>query len=157
MCRGEHRARTEARLFCQVPDPSRRDPSDHDGHVGRNGPDSCEPILQVRIATCSERSRPEYGDALLVEFEGELDLYSARSVAAPIDEIVSCSRDAVIDVSSLSFIDAGGLSLIESIRDRATRQGGTVWLHGANPRILEILEIIPIEGVMVCESLVPSA
>ena len=91
---------------------------------------------------------------LTIHLSGELDHLSAREGLGEIDQLLDeyMPRDAVLDMSGLTFMDSAGLALILKTERRMRRSGGRAAI--ANParqpsRVLEASGIerkIPVIG-----------
>ena len=63
-----------------------------------------------------------HGDVATVEPRGELDVATAPTLRAIVEEIKSAGR-LVLDLRGLSFIDSTGLHLLVALNQRAQRDG----------------------------------
>jgi anti-anti-sigma factor len=59
---------------------------------------------------------------------GELDLATAPQVEEAVRGMLAGTRDLVVDLSELTFIDSSGLRLFIDLSDRATLEGWTLRL-----------------------------
>ena len=79
------------------------------------------------------------GDADVVALRGELDIAGT----GPLHECLArlAGRDVVVDVRRLSFIDAGGMSVLVVAHGRARRQGRSLVVRGACREVRRVLDI----------------
>ena len=85
---------------------------------------------------------------LLLEFHGELDAWADQELAPRVTELLRSRRRAVlVDLRSVTFLDAGGLRLLLRIRQQAPRRKGRVRLVLDSPQILRVLDITHVDGV----------
>jgi len=84
----------------------------------------------------------DQGDPPTVYLSGEVDLSTRDRFAAALDEAARPGRDLVIDCTNLTYIDAGGISIIvraaRTIGDAQLRLTG---VHGAAAVIIDVLDL----------------
>ena len=73
-------------------------------------------------------------DVAMVEPRGELDVATAPTLRAILEEIKSAGR-LVLDLRGLSFIDSSGLHLLVALHQRAQRDGFSLALVAPAPPI----------------------
>jgi anti-anti-sigma factor len=82
--------------------------------------------------------------AVLV-LRGELDHTSAADVRRAVEAAARDGHDdIVLDLSALSFMDAGGLKLLFGLRDRAA--GARCSMADGSPAVSRLLELVPGQG-----------
>src|SRR4051794_18097155 len=87
-------------------------------------------------------------NTLLLEFHGELDAWADQELAPRVTELLRLRRRAVlVDLRSVTFLDAGGLRLLLRISRQAPRRKGRVRLVLDRPQILRVLRITQVDGV----------
>jgi anti-sigma B factor antagonist len=92
-------------------------------------------------------SKREKGTAVTVSVAGELDIATRLTFEAYLDEVLSAGPgEIIIDLSRLSFVDAGGLRALVALRARAERQQTPLVLTGVSVRTLRILKIAGLDG-----------
>ena len=103
--------------------------------------DSAALRLQVLVSPCP-RHRDD-SDVAVVKIVGELDSYSAQLVEPALRRFVLFADDVAIDLSEVSFIDAAGLCLLNSLAEGAL----AVRLENPGPRISHLFEIAGLSHV----------
>ena len=83
-----------------------------------------------------------YGEATLVELEGEIDLHSAPSLKEALIEVGTApSARVALDLNGVSFLDSTGIGALVGAFKR-TRQGqGQIAFFGARPRVKRVFQI----------------
>lgn len=73
---------------------------------------------------------------------GELDIYSAPTVASALDkEIKGGARDLLVDLSDVHYVDMGGLGALIRALKQIQAYGGSILLAGADAGITRILNV----------------
>ncbi|WP_031128493.1 STAS domain-containing protein [Streptomyces aureocirculatus] len=81
-------------------------------------------------------------ERLIIAFWGELDILADEVLAAPLARLARESRrDLVLDLSAVTFLDCGGLTLLCRARDAARRRETRVVLVVDNPFFHKILRL----------------
>ncbi|NBM19810.1 STAS domain-containing protein [Streptomyces sp. GC420] len=84
----------------------------------------------------------------VVELFGEIDLLTAPAAAEHLDALTAGPRpDVVVDLSSVTFMDCSGLSVLCRARNRALERGGRIRLVVGSPRILRLLRVARLSAV----------
>ncbi len=92
-------------------------------------------------------SKREKGTAVTVVVSGELDIATRLDFELYLENILSAAPgQLIVDLSRLSFVDAGGLRALVSLRSRAECQQTPVLLAGVSARTLRILKIVGLDG-----------
>ena len=69
----------------------------------------------------------EYEDGRIhIRLSGEIDLSNAGSVETQIEHVIADVRDVAIDLSSIEFIDSGGLRLLKRISKSIAARNATL-------------------------------
>lgn len=94
------------------------------------GPVSCDcPVVEVRVC-------------------GELDLAAAARVAARLEDALNLRPERLfVDMSSCSFVDAAGISVLLDAHRQAWRQGAAFTLRGCSERQLKVLALMGLHQV----------
>ncbi len=90
----------------------------------------------------------DYGAGrLTIHLAGELDHHSARDGLGAIDRLLDeyMPRDAVLDMSGLTFMDSAGLALILKTERRMRTSGGRAAIANPTKQPLRVLEASGIE------------
>ncbi|GHC67107.1 STAS domain-containing protein [Streptomyces flavofungini] len=81
-------------------------------------------------------------ERLVVAFWGELDILADEVLAAPLTRLArESSRDLVLDLRAVSFLDCGGLTLLCRARDGAQQRQAGVTLVVDKPFFRKILRL----------------
>ena len=91
---------------------------------------------------------------LTIHLSGELDHHSAREGMAGIERLLDeyMPRDAVLDMSGLTFMDSAGIALILRTERRMRRCGGRACIENPARQPLRVLDasgidrMIPVRG-----------
>ena len=78
-------------------------------------------------------------DCELVSVEGELDGGTAGELAAQLDALVARRRPVVVDLTSLSFIDSGGLHAL--MKPRPDAHMSVVCPPGNVSRVMSVVQL----------------
>jgi anti-sigma B factor antagonist len=81
-----------------------------------------------------------HGDVAIVEPRGELDVATAPTLSAILEEIKSAAR-LVLDLRGLSFIDSSGLHLLIALDQRAQRDGFQLALVAPAPPVDRAIQV----------------
>lgn len=100
-----------------------------------------------------ELSRGE-AEAVLV-LHGELDLCGQPLFAAALAKVEGSFRRVVLDLTDLTFIDAGNIGVIYRACRAAKELGGEIAFRSPNPRLLRILELTGLPTLSSHEELGP--
>lgn len=83
-----------------------------------------------------------WGEATLVELEGEIDLHSAPPLKAALLEIASAPSVCVaLDLNGVSFLDSTGIGALVGALKKTREGGGQIAFFGAKPRVKRVFEI----------------
>ncbi|GAA3491996.1 STAS domain-containing protein [Streptomyces cremeus] len=98
------------------------------------------------------------GDALVLALRGELDLYAGLRVGPLTDRALrGHPRRVVVDLTRVTFLDCGGLSLLLRMRGQVTRRGGEFAVHCPEPRLLRILRYVRLDEPLRTVAELPSS
>ena len=81
-----------------------------------------------------------HGDVAIVEPRGELDVATAPTLSAILEEIKSAAR-LVLDLRGLSFIDSSGLHLLVALHQRAQHDGFQLALVAPTPPVDKAIQV----------------
>jgi anti-anti-sigma factor len=100
--------------------------------------------LQIR-----HHHTPGADDVVVVEFVGEIDIYTAPHMRSYLVDLVDRgSVKLVLDFSEVKFLDSSGLSVLMYTYKRAHRKGGSIVLTGLRRHELRILRIVEFTRVL---------
>ena len=99
--------------------------------------------LSVSVRDRGDRGAAD-GESVTVAVTGELDIATVPRFTARMGELVRRGhfRELVIDLSELTFIDAGGLRALADMRRRVEQQDATLVLEGVPPQMRRLIAII---------------
>lgn len=104
---------------------------------------SSDSLLHVRVS----RS----GDRAVVLLDGELDLASGSPLRTRLATLVHDDpppRQVVVDLTSLAFVDASGISVLMATHKALARQGGELVLRRPSPLVQRVLTLLKLEDVL---------
>lgn len=83
-----------------------------------------------------------YGEATLVELEGEIDLHSAPPLKEALIEVGSApSARVALDLSGVSFLDSTGIGALVGAFKKTRESQGQIAFFGARPRVKRVFQI----------------
>ncbi|GHA32733.1 hypothetical protein GCM10010329_65160 [Streptomyces spiroverticillatus] len=86
------------------------------------------------------------GSALVLGLSGELDLYAGLRVGPLVDRALRGHPPLVVaDLTRITFMDCGGLSLLLRVRGQTARWGGDFAVHCPSRRVLRILRYVELD------------
>lgn len=87
-------------------------------------------------------------DIHILALDGELDSSNSDGVRAEFERLLAPTCQAVVDLTSVRFIDSSGLgALIGGIR-RLREVGGDVTLAGARPSVARVLRMTGVDRLV---------
>ena len=90
-----------------------------------------------------------YGEATLVEVEGEIDLHSAPGFKAALLELSdSLPAHVALDMAGVTFLDSTGIGALVGILKKTRSNGGQIVFFGAKPRVKRVFEIAGLWGAL---------
>jgi anti-sigma B factor antagonist len=93
-------------------------------------------------------SREEHG-ALVIAFEGEVDLEHSPKAREVLLEGIGGGRNVFVDMAGVSYIDSSGVASLVEAFQRAKTQGTTFALVAVNPAARRVLELARLDRVFV--------
>ena len=82
-----------------------------------------------------------------VTVAGELDVDTSPALKDYLDEVLFAGPGRVIiGLSQCSFIDAGGLGILVTARNRAQLQHTTLWLGGVPAAMLRLMKLVELDS-----------
>jgi anti-sigma B factor antagonist len=88
-----------------------------------------------------------YDGRAVVALRGELDIADAASVAAALNAVAAGTRELIVDLAGLEFIDCSGLTALLLARKQARKAGGDLLLAAPQDQVLRILAATRLTGV----------
>jgi anti-sigma B factor antagonist len=102
--------------------------------------------LSVSVRERRDRAVPSgaRGESVTVAVIGELDIATVPRFTARMGELVRRGhiRELVLDLSGLTFIDAGGLRALTELRSRIEQGDGVLLLDGVPAQMNRLIRII---------------
>jgi len=86
------------------------------------------------------RVRRERGHAIAT-LAGEIDISTVTQLREGLFVLAASSRQMVIDLDQVTFIDATGLNALVSAANRTAAHGGTLRVVCARPQILKLFRL----------------
>jgi anti-sigma B factor antagonist len=94
-----------------------------------------------------EISNQSVGDATLVSVSGEIDISTAPSLRAELQEHAPEDTMVIVDLKRVTFLDSTALGVLVGARRNRIEAGGDLRLVVSEPRILKIFEITGLTDV----------
>lgn len=91
------------------------------------------------------------GAALLARLSGEIDLAVSDQMRNSMEEKLDQNpsvRNMVVNLSHVNYIDSSGLGVLLGRYKRITKEGGKMFLVGANPQVRKIVEMSGLLTIM---------
>jgi anti-sigma B factor antagonist len=102
--------------------------------------------LTVSVRERRDRAVPSgaRGESVTVAVIGELDIATVPRFTARMGELVRRGHlgELVLDLSGLTFIDAGGLRALTELRSRIEQEDATLILDGVPAQMRRLMRII---------------
>ena len=90
-----------------------------------------------------------YGQAIVVQLDGELDLASSPQLEQALEPVWRDSPDElVLDLDQLRFMDMAGLRVLLNASQRADRGGTELVLRNVRDQILRVLTLTGVDGLL---------
>ena len=105
-------------------------------------PAALAPVESSSLLMSVDRQR----DRTLVRLGGDLDMSGYTRIAQLADEFI-LTRELVIDLAALSFIDLTGVGLLLGLRRRAEQLGRSFVLQAPSPAVQRLAAKIGLAGV----------
>ncbi|MCL6560524.1 MAG: anti-sigma F factor antagonist [Firmicutes bacterium] len=89
-------------------------------------------------------------ETMVVRPSGELDLAVADSLRGTLEEALDGQpvRNLVFNLARVTFIDSSGLGVLLGRYKRVSRNGGHVYIVGAQPQVRRIIELSGLFRIM---------
>ncbi len=81
----------------------------------------------------------------IVSIQGELDLSNSDAVRSRLDDVALSSRQVILDLEGLEFIDSTGLSTIVRLGKQLKERGGQLALVVTKPSIRKLFSITALD------------
>jgi anti-sigma B factor antagonist len=88
------------------------------------------------------------GGALVIAFEGDIDLECSAEVRVLLLDCVSRERIVVVDMSGVAGIDSSGVATFLEAYQIARKQGGTFVLAAVGEAVTRVLKLARLDGVL---------
>jgi anti-anti-sigma factor len=116
--------------------------------VERRGFSNRRSILQVWL-TLVASTGPDDSAVVVLTMCGELDSATVPVAQASIDELVSGGRRMVIDVASVTFIDAAAIGLFVHLNNAMLAEGGFLALQNPSKAVQRVLKLADADGLAI--------
>ncbi|WP_265566017.1 STAS domain-containing protein [Streptomyces hygroscopicus] len=77
----------------------------------------------------------------MITLVGELDFPACVQATPSLALLAIAGRDLTFDMALVTFMDAAGLNLLQSVRQKVLAGGGTVEARGIQPPVRRVLEL----------------
>ena len=88
-------------------------------------------------------------EALIIAFEGEVDLEHSPKAREVLLDGVKQSKRVFVDMSGVTYIDSSGVASLVEAFQRAKGEGATFALVAVNPAALRVLQLARLDKVFV--------
>ncbi|MFP3988909.1 STAS domain-containing protein [Streptomyces sp. E11-3] len=86
------------------------------------------------------------GEAAVLELHGEIDFLATAELTPRIEALTAHqAADLIVDLTRVSFMDAGGLRLLVRVRDHVACRGGELRVVRGAPRVMRLFRITGLE------------
>lgn len=99
----------------------------------------------------------EHGDAIVAEFAGEIDVYSAREFRETVFALLGSGSRVVVNLQKVRYIDSTGLGSLIAAFKQQQRSGGKLDIVATDPQLRKLFEITGLIKVFVLHPSVDSA
>ncbi len=89
-----------------------------------------------------------WGEATLVELEGEVDLHSAPLLKAALLEVAAPAARIALDLNGVSFLDSTGIGALVGVFKKAREGKGQIVFFGARPRVKRVFQIAGLWSIL---------
>ena len=94
--------------------------------------------LEVEQTTTFSRPR--------LDVRGEVDVYSCTTLRNHLDSLVQAGHQRIdLDLSSVTYIDSAGMSVLVSCQKNLQRTGGALSIVAASRQVRRVLSILSLE------------
>jgi anti-sigma B factor antagonist len=100
---------------------------------GSGGPSPTDSHIALRVT--------HEGACVVVTLAGELDPHSAPSLRSTVDGLGADTRELVLDLAAITFIDSSGLREIIHANEALASRGGRLVLRRPSSTTVRLLEI----------------
>ncbi|MFJ8311665.1 MULTISPECIES: STAS domain-containing protein [unclassified Streptomyces] len=85
---------------------------------------------------------------IIIELHGELDMLAHQELGPRVHALTRlATRGVVVDLRAVTFLDAGGIRLLLTVRQEMVRRGGELRLIRGIPQISKVLRIVRLDEV----------
>jgi anti-sigma B factor antagonist len=79
---------------------------------------------------------------VVIELHGEIDILASLTLTPRTDPLVAEQpRDVVVDLRAVTFLDGGGLRLLDRIQDGAVARGGRLRIVRGTARVMRVFRL----------------
>ena len=94
-----------------------------------------------------EHAVREEGGAVIVSFEGEVDLEHSPKAREVLLECLGQGQTLLVDLSGVTYIDSSGVASLVEAFQKAKQTGSVFALAAVNPAALRVLELARLDKV----------
>jgi anti-anti-sigma factor len=109
-------------------------------------------VEPLTVADFEATAGPSSGDVVVVVLHGELDIATIPRLRAALEPLVDARQRAVLDLSDLTFIGAGGIAEFIRARRLLRARGADLRLRAPSTTCRRVLEIIGAEHMLEARS-----
>jgi anti-anti-sigma factor len=109
-------------------------------------------MFEMRESAWFEAFVAHHDGSAVVMVRGDADLGALASFTAAVDEALTMSRDVVLDMADVTFLDSSGLRVILTAALRVP-EGGSVIVRNAQPNVEHVLHLSGVDTAVIVEPL----
>ncbi|MEW1827108.1 STAS domain-containing protein [Streptomyces sp. NPDC088196] len=94
---------------------------------------------------------------LVVAVAGEIDQETGGSLRKALDPPEGAAPRVVIDLSHVTFMDSSGINILIAVHTALAEAGGWLRLAEVAPPVLRVIQLVGIDGFIVCHPTVQQA
>ncbi|MFF4805612.1 STAS domain-containing protein [Streptomyces sp. NPDC001351] len=114
-------------------------------------------MVETLVMSAPRHTEHAVDGTTVVELHGEIDILTAPSLGARLDDVTAVLHDLMVDLRAVSFIDCAGLGVLCRARNRAMEQHGRLRLITDSNRFLRVLSGAGLKGVFEIYDRLPEA
>lgn len=79
---------------------------------------------------------------VVIELSGEIDIHASLALAPRTDQLIAgYPPEVVVDLRQVTFLDGGGLRLLDRVQARAVARGGRLRVISGTTRVMRVFRL----------------